>query len=469
VNELNASNFVDILRRRVLQTPPHQNAYTFLGDGETEEVSFTYADLDQRARAIGAMLQSQTAPGARALLLYPPGLDYIAAFFGCLYAGVVAVPAYPPHRARVERALPRLQAIARDARPAIALTTSPIQDILSASAAQTHGLSELHWLATDTIADQLADDWRPPALTGESLAFLQYTSGSTSTPRGVMVSHANLLHNQRMIRQAFAHTEHACIVGWLPLYHDMGLIGNVLQPLYLGVPCILMSPMSFLQSPFRWLQAISRYRATTSGGPNFAYDLCVRKISPEQRATLDLGCWQVAFNGAEPVRADTLERFTAAFAPCGFRRQAFYPCYGLAEATLFVAGGAAEVAPSTHTFQRTALSQGQAILVAGDQPDQQTLVSCGQSWSDQRIEIVAAGTDVACSPGQVGEIWVSGASVAQGYWDRPDETQHTFRATLADGAERVFLRTGDLGFIQNGELFVTGRADCRNFFYIAGQ
>jgi acyl-CoA synthetase (AMP-forming)/AMP-acid ligase II len=452
---------VDLLRWRA-ERQPDQIAYTFLLDGETDEARISYQELDRRARAIGALLQDLNASGERALLLYPPGLDFIAAFFGCLYAGVIAVPAYPPTSARMDRMLPRrLRAIAEDAKPLVALTTTEIQPLGAALAAQDAVFGRFRWLATDTLADDRADGWQPPTISAATLAFLQYTSGSTSTPKGVMLSHGNLLANELMIQQGFGHTEAApeklTIVGWLPLYHDMGLIGNVLQPLYLGAHCVLMSPLLFLQRPLRWLQAISRYRAHTSGGPNFAYELCVQKIAPEKRAELDLSSWKVAFNGAEPVRASTIAAFSEAFAPYGFRREAFYPCYGLAEASLFVTGGLPSEPPVLYSVQAAALEQHRVIPAATDDPGSRVLVSSGRAWLDEQVAIVDPESCRRCAPDQVGEIWASGPHIAQGYLGRPAESSHTFQARIADTGEGPFLRTGDLGFLKDGELFVTGR------------
>lgn len=450
------STLVELLRWRALHQSA-QRAYTFLVDGEAEEVSLTYGELDHQARVIGAQLQRLGAAGERALLLYPPGLEYIAAFLGCLYAGVVAVPAYPPHPARLDRTLPRLQAIVRDAGALVALTTTPILSMFESAAVQMPDFQRMRWVATDTLSDDLAQSWHEPAIGSDTLAFLQYTSGSTASPKGVMVSHGNLMYNQRMIQNAFEHTEHSTVVGWLPLYHDMGLIGNVIQPLYVGFPCILMPPALFLQRPYRWLRAISRYRATTSGAPNFAYDLCVRKITPEQRATLDLGSWDLAYNGAEPIRSETVEQFIATFAPCGFRLEAFYPCYGLAEATLFVSGGLKASRPVLHTVQATALEHHRVVADSPQNKDSRTLVGCGRTWLDQEIIVVDPESLTPCPPDRVGEIWVSGPNIAQGYWNRPEETERTFRAYLADSGRGPYLRTGDLGFLKDGELFVTGR------------
>ncbi len=444
---------VQLLRWRALEQPTRRS-HIFLADGEREEAALTYAELDAQARAIAAMLQAVGATGERVLLLYPPGLQYIAAFFGCLYAGAVAVPAYPP---RMNRSLSRLQAIVHDARAIAALTTASIHARATALTNQAPELQRLHWLVTDELAAGLAADWREPVIDGNTLAFLQYTSGSTATPKGVMVSHQNLLSNERMIRQVFRQTEQSFIVGWLPLYHDMGLIGNMLQPLYLGVPCALMSPLAFLQRPLRWLRAIAHYKATTSGGPNFAYELCVNKIKPEDRATLDLSSWQIAFNGAEPVRADTLERFAATFAASGFRRAAFQPCYGLAEATLLVSGSRTAAEPVIKQVAAKGLEQHRVVAATATERDARSLVSCGGAASGQRVVIVNPDTLVACAPDEVGEIWVAGPGVAQGYWQRDAETERVFQAHRADTGEGPFLRTGDLGFITAGELFITGR------------
>ncbi|MBX3328835.1 MAG: amino acid adenylation domain-containing protein [Nitrospira sp.] len=447
---------VEFARRRAADLVD-RSAYIFLTDGDSEICELTYGELDRRARAIAARLQLLGAGGERTILLYPPGLDYITAFFGCLYAGVVAVPAYPPQR---KRTLGRLRAVLADSGASVALTTAKIRAGVERLSRQDAGIDELRkvqWIETDVPPQNIESTWKQPALTARTLAFLQYTSGSTGSPKGVMVSHENLLHNQRMIQQAFGHTEETTVLGWLPLYHDMGLIGNVLQPLYLGRPCVLMSPIHFMQKPVRWLSAISRYRATTSGAPNFAYDLCVRQISAEERKSLDLSSWSVAFNGAEPIHAGTLDRFSETFGPCGFRREAFYPCYGLAEATLFVAGGGHSSLPVLRAVEKAAMEQGRMAESSRGDGDTYRLVGCGRTASDQQVVIVDPETLSRRSLGQVGEIWIKGASVAQGYWNRPETTSVTFMATTADTGEGPFLRTGDLGVILDDELFVVGR------------
>ena len=451
------TTLVDLLRQRA-ECQADDRAYTFLVDGEAEEVHLTYRELDRQARAIGAWLESQDLKDQRALLLYPPGLDFIATFFGCQYAEVIAVPHYPP---RMNRASSRIQAIAADSGATVALTTDAILARVRPLIDQTPGLKVLRWLSTDQIVhgtDQgYEQQWQRPQITGDTLAFLQYTSGSTGTPKGVMLSHSNLLHNSALIAHAFEHTRSASGVFWLPSYHDMGLVGGILQPLYIGRPNILMAPIAFLQEPVRWLQAISRYRATTSGGPNFAFDLCVRRITSDERAALDLSSWTVAFTGAEPVRVETLERFAEMFAPCGFRPEAFYPCYGLAEATLLVSGGYKTAPPVVRWFDDKSLKANRVVPIAVGESGGRALVGCGQTMPDQRAAIVDPTRLTRMPTGQVGEVWVSGPSIAQGYWQRTDETTETFRAYLQDTGEGPFLRTGDLGFMHDGELFVTGR------------
>lgn len=448
------SSLVDVLQARA-RHQPDKTAYVFLHDGENESARLTYGELDRQARAIAGRLQSLGATGSRALQLQPSGPEFVAAFLGCLYAGVVAVPIHPPQRSKN---FSRLKAIVANAGAEFALTTGYQLADLRKQFANDPNCSALQWLATDEIAADEAFAWNDGAVSPDAVAFLQYTSGSTGTPRGVRVSHSNLLNNQRMIESAFGHSQKTIVVGWLPLQHDMGLIGNVLHPLYIGVPCILMPPTAFLQRPVRWLQAISRYKATTSGGPNFAYDLCTRKITLDQRATLDLGSWEIAFNGAEPVRSATLVRFAATFGPCGFRREAFYPCYGMAEATLIISGGVKTASPVEFTVNGAALEQNRIVASSG-KSDERTLVGCGRALLGQKVVIVDPESCTQCPPDRVGEIWVSGPSMARGYWNRCRETDRTFNAFLADTWEGPFLRTRDLGFLRDGELFVTGRLD----------
>ncbi|MGG6293713.1 beta-ketoacyl synthase N-terminal-like domain-containing protein [Leptolyngbya sp. AN02str] len=447
------STLVELLQWRS-QHQPDQEIYTFLEDGEAASLSVSNQALDRQARAIAATLQGLNASGARVLLLFPPGLDYIAALFGCLYGGAIAVPAYPP---RPNRSLERLQAIAKDAQPLVVLTTSAILPSLKRQATALAELNRLIWIATDEICLQTAEQWQTPFLAPNTLAILQYTSGSTAAPKGVMITHAHALCNLALMRDRFEMTSTSRGVIWLPPYHDMGLVGGLLQPLYVGAPVCLMAPVMFLQKPLRWLQAISHYRSVVSGGPNFAYDLCLQRIAPEDCSNLDLSCWQVAFTGAEPIRAETLERFAATFASCGFRREAFYPCYGMAEATLMITGGNRRSLPVLKPVQKAALTEHRVIPADGDDTESHILVGCGQAVANHSVMIVHPDTQAACGAEQIGEIWVSGASVAQGYWNQPEKTQQIFQARLAQFPDQSFLRTGDLGFLSEGELFVTGR------------
>jgi acyl-CoA synthetase (AMP-forming)/AMP-acid ligase II len=445
--------FSEPLQRRAAQHPDRL-ACAFLLDGENAEVSYTYHELDRQARAIAAFLQSFNKVGERAMLIYPPGLEFIAAFFGCLYAGIIAVPAYPP---RNNRNVLRLEAIVADAQPAVALTMASSLGDLQRWLALNARHAAMRCVATDGCSERGDLRWREPDLRGHSLAFLQHTSGSTGDPKGVKVSHRNLLSNQRIIRKASGHSDRTLMVGWTPLYHDMGLIGNFLQPLYAGGSCVLMAPVAFLQKPIRWLQAVSHYRGTTSGGANFAYEMCVDAITQDQRETLDLSCWEVAYNGAEPIRARTLDRFAAAFEACAFRPEAFYPCYGLAEATLFVTGGPKKDLPSYHQVNAGALGQGKVVDARNEDPIKRVIVGCGRSWLGQKVVIVDPVSLAECQPRRVGEIWIAGPSVAEGFWNRPEETLRCFGAHLSDTGEGPFLRTGDLGYLRDGQLFVTGR------------
>ena len=454
------STFVDVLRYRAAEQPDDM-AFDFLKDDQIAE-HWTYLSLTRAALAVAAKLQSLHLAGARALLLYPPGSMFIPAFLGCLCSSVIAVPAYPP---RPNQKLERLQAIIRDAQALVVLTTaSQLREIQKRFSEFPVLRDELQWLATDEVGSDWRTQWCPPSLTSESMAFLQYTSGSTGTPKGVMVTHGNLLHNLEVIRQTLGTTQATRIVSWLPVFHDMGLVGNVLHPLYVGCPATLLSPVEFLRYPVRWLQAITTYRGTVSGGPNFAYDLCVQRVKDKDLAALDLRTWDIAFNGAEPVRASTLESFLERFGPCGFQHSAFYSCYGMAETTLLVTGGSKEKVPTVKGVDKTALEQNRVVTIQVQEnaPDLRAakLVSCGYPGLDLEVRIVDPATCEPLEEGAVGEIWVSGKSVAAGYWNRPQETQEIFKARLADtlkGIGGVFLRTGDLGCLLQGELFITGR------------
>ncbi|MFD0313329.1 SDR family NAD(P)-dependent oxidoreductase [Streptomyces flavalbus] len=461
-----SESLVDHFRTAFGENPRFQT-FRFLVDGEGEPQRLTNAEVDLRARAIAAVLRERFPVGERALILCPAGLDYMVSFFACLYAGIIAVPAYPPDPAFLKRTLPRLVAVMEDAEPVVILAPAKTVALADSFAEHAPALRDITWVAVDDLDTAAADDWRHPGTRRDDIAFLQYTSGSTSRPKGVMVSHGNLLHNfDAMNGRFFANDPDPHVVSWLPPFHDMGLIFSLLTPAYAGFPVTFMAPYSFLKRPFRWLKALSDTGGTASAAPNFAYDLAVAKVTPQERATLDLSRWRVAANGAEPVRRETLERFSATFAECGFRPTAHGPSYGLAEGTLMVSTGDPENDPVSRDLRPDALAAGTAEDAAPGEPSR-TLMGCGYSVLDQRVVIADPETRTAVPDGTVGEIWVSGASVAHGYWRRGPETEETFRAHLADTGEGPFLRTGDLGFVDGPELYVTGRR--KDVVIIAGR
>ena len=424
-------SLVDLLRTRAAEQPDAP-AFVFLRDGDIEDARLTWSELDRRSRTIAAALQARVPAGSRALLVYPAGLDFIAAFFGCLYAGVIAVPAQPPLGGQAQRGLARLRAIAIDADARILLTTREGRwrpDSEHDVAAP--GRTPIEWLTTDELDLHGADGWRDTRAVPATVAFLQYTSGSTAAPRGVVVTHGNLLHNLGAAFDLATPGPTSLSVSWLPATHDMGLIEGILQPVYRGHMAVLMAPTAFLQRPSRWLSAISTYRATRSGGPNFAFDLATRKVTDDQAAALDLSSWRDAYNGAEPIRSDTMAAFTRRFAHAGFRPSSFRPCYGLAESTLVVSSGRWSA-------------------------DDTSPVSCGRPAGGLTVIAVDPVTGTRCADRVAGELWVSGPSVAAGYWRQSDETARVFEARTADGLG-PFLRTGDLGHIDRGEVVVTGR------------
>ncbi|MCX4854904.1 type I polyketide synthase [Streptomyces canus] len=449
------------LLRHHCEQRPDALAYQFLTSAGTDGESLTYRELDLRARAVAVVLQRDNLLGKPVLLLHPPGLDYIAGFLGCLYAGAIAVPAYPPDTRRFGQTMPRLAAIARDARATHALTTGEISRLVAERRDELTalGLGGLRWLVTDGLDNADADDWRGPGPSGQAPAFLQYTSGSTSAPKGVMVGDDNLMYNLRAIHRRLGHDADSVMVSWLPPYHDMGLIGGILTPLYGGFPAHLMAPMSFVRQPLLWLETLSRTRASTSVAPNFGFEHCVRRITHEQSEDLDLSHWRLALNGAEPVRADTMRQFTDRFAPRGFRESALLPCYGLAEATLMVTGVRAEVTPTVGTFVSQTLGDGTVQPAAeADNRRVTEVVGCGPAVDGVDVVIVDPTTRRRITTGdRIGEIWIAGGSVAHGYWHRPEATRETFRAHIEGEGDAPHLRTGDLGFLRDGDLYVVGR------------
>ncbi|RIX80297.1 non-ribosomal peptide synthetase [Acidovorax cavernicola] len=414
-------------------------------EGSALDTPISYRTLDARVRGLAAHLQQAFAPGGRALIMLDNSDDYVVSFFACLYAGLVAVPVFPPESTR-KRHLGKLEGIAADAGACCVLTHAAIRDAM-ASVADAFAQTVL--IAVDEIDATGADAWRPHTPAATDIAFLQYTSGSTSAPKGVMVTHANLMANMRAIEEGLSVSTSDTFVTWLPLNHDMGLIGGLLQPMHRGAVVALMSPRFFLERPVRWLEAVSRLRATVSGGPDFAYRLCLDRVSDAQLARLDLSCWRLAFSGAEPVRADTLRSFQQRFAPAGFPAEAVYPCYGLAESTLFVTGGHRGTGMVAHAFDKARLAQGSVVR----DDDGVMLVGCGRSVTHHAVRIVDPATLAACADGNVGEIWASGPSLGSGYWNKPEVSQKTF--VVQDGTR--WLRTGDLGFVHDGQLYVAGR------------
>lgn len=429
---------VDILVERAVRQPD-DIAYTFVGEGNDAGLTLTYRELFEQAAGFAALLQKHGLGGERVLLVFKSNAYFVISFFACLLAGAVAVPTAPPRREQLTR---RLRVIAGNSGARAGIPDS--DEVMQAAIGLGH--DDVHWfdirqLCRDDALRARASEWRLPTLTGDSLAFLQYTSGSTGEPKGVMISHGNLMANSRDICEAFGHSPESRGLVALPLYHDMGLIGGVLQPMFVGFPVHVMTPAQFVQRPQRWIQMISRERITTSGGPNFMYDLAVQTVQPEHLEGVDLSSWRVAFCGAEPIRPATVNRFAEKFGAFGFREGAFFPCYGMAESTLFVTGHTLGAPPR---FDRPSA-------------DAQPVIGCGRARQDTRVEIVDPSSGHALADGQEGEIWVQGPSVAKGYWKNPIATVASFNARLADSGDGPFLRTGDLGYRKDGELFVTGR------------
>lgn len=432
-------------------------SFSYNGDG-ADLGELTFADLDSRARSIAADLQSRGASGRRVLVLCRPGLDHIAGLFGCFYAGAIAIPVH-------ERLAPRLTTVVPNAQADFVLATSQTQAKVKAVLDLLVDGRRLQWCLNDAGAGD-ADGWSPTGPDPNSVAMLQYTSGSTTAPKGVVLTHGNLLHNLEAIRQAWQGDEDDLALFWLPQHHDMGLIGGIFNPLNVGCSTVLMSPTAFIKRPMRWLESISRCRATYTVAPNFAFAKCVEDSTAEERARLDLSSLTTVMNGAEPVRAETMRSFADAFAPAGFRPEAFHPVYGLADATLLVSGGSAADLPVMAHVDRGALQEDRVVEAAPALPSTLTLVGCGRVQGGQRVAIVDPETCRERAANEVGEIWLSGPSVAQGYWARPQETEQAFAAFTAGTGAGPYLRTGDLGFLRGGELFITGR--CKDLIVIRG-
>ena len=441
----------DVLRRRAAEQPDDR-VYVFLSDKGAEEASLTFAGLLARSEATAALLAARAAPGSRALLLFPAGLDFLVAFYACLLAGIVAVPMMLPRRRSARDASASILA---DCAPALALTTRAVL-------AGPRGDLALRFPSLPLVA---IDDAPPPGTGGGSLAvpqpddiaFLQYTSGSTSAPKGVVVTHANLMANSRMVHLTCETTRHSAFATWIPLYHDMGLILNALQAVYIGGLCVLLAPVSFMRHPLAWLRAIHDYRAEIAGGPNFAFDLCVSRFRPEEMAGIDLASWKVAFVGGEPVRAETMDRFLATFEPFGFPRPSLRPGYGMAEATLLISGSPRIAGPVLRPISRAAFHDNQ-VRPPQDADDIHRAVGVGPGVEGGDIAIVDPDTLRRLGPDEIGEVWLAGPHIARGYWGNPEATAETFAARIVGEGAAMWLRTGDLGFIDaGGEIFITGR------------
>ncbi|MEY2246718.1 fatty acyl-AMP ligase [Streptomyces sp. BF23-18] len=456
------TTLVELCRYRASRDPDRR-MFAFLENGLEESDSLTLAQLDARARAIGARLSRQAPPGARAVLSYPPGLDFVSAFFGCLYAGLIAVPAPPVLRVGVDDRYARFRAIVNSCRPDVLLSIGSRLNRVDALLKDISTPRRPTAVATDEISETDAYGWNDPGVGPDTIAYLQYTSGTTGPPRGVELTHGNVLHNLSLI---LANGSRATddldrlppVVSWLPVFHDMGLITGVLQPIYVGYDAVLMPPSAFTQHPVNWLRAISDRGAGISSSPGFGYELCLRRVSEEQLRSLDLSAWRIAVVGDEPVRAEMIDQFSAMLAPFGFRREAFFPSYGIAESTVMLSGGPVEPEPVIRRFDAVALAKGK-VQRAGREDEVRRLVGLGQVHPSMTIAVVDPATGEPCASDETGEILASGPSIGAAYWNAPKETARTFSATVGGHEGRRFLRTGSLGFLDGGQLFVTCRVD----------
>lgn len=444
------ATLVDLLLDRARTSPEHGLIY--LADGETQEVQLSHQALHEQARLLAAQLQQRFNPGDRAILLFGEGIDIIPAFFGVLYAGLVAVPLIPP---RPGQPSDDLVALMSDAQPSVLLTTMGFGDYLKPMLHASSVAGDLPMVFTDAPAPDRMPDWSPPAITGESLAALLYTSGSTSLPRGVMMTHGYLLRRLGGLADLLAAVDTSgATVNWLPLQHLMGLFGSVLQPMYMEIQAVVLPTSKVIERPVRWLQAMTRFRAGSSGAPNFAFQMCMDRVEPHDRQDLDLSGWKIAVLSTEAIRIETLDQFAQTYAPFGFKRSAYYMAYGLSEGagTFDVQSGAPK--PITISVDAEALEQGQVRVTPVGSG--RVLVGCGQPMPDQQIVIVDPETSQLRGNDQIGEIWIRGSQVADGYWHQPEATALTFQAHLSSG-EGPYLRSGDLGFFHDRELYIAGR------------
>ena len=447
------STLRDLLDERARERP-HSIAYAFLAGTELQN-QWDYAALRRETAKIAAHLKDRGAARSRVLLIYPQGLEFLAAFFACLCGNVVAVPVPAPEAWNLRRSMPRLRAIAEDAKATLVLTTRKILDLTAALGATAWDFSTMPWIATDELSGDAQSDLGDEPIDPGGLAYLQYTSGSTATPSGVMISHENLMHHLSALHKACGYGD-GVTVNWMPHFHDYGLVQGLLQPLYSGDPCYFMSPMSFLKRPAHWLAAITKYRGTHSQAPNFAYDHCVRRTRPEERDALDLRSWKAAGNAAEPINPRVLDAFAEMFKPFGFRTSTFAPAFGLAEATLLVSSTPLDAGPRILNLDAGALEEGR-IVSARPGDTKRQVVGCGAIVGDTKVAIVDPDTLSRCPADRIGEIWVSDTAVAGGYWNQPERSKEIFDARLSDTGEGPWLRTGDLGFLRDGQLYIAGR------------
>jgi acyl-CoA synthetase (AMP-forming)/AMP-acid ligase II len=442
----------DLLNDRVRQSEKDL-CYTFLVGFEVRN-QWDYSDLYREVAKVGAHLRKIGSIRKRALLVYPQGPDFMAAFLACLSRNVVAVPVPAPETWNLLRTMPRLRAVAEDADAAFVLTTRKIFNMASASGSNLWDFEGTPWIVTDELEEGDNDLGAEP-IDATTPAYFQYTSGSTSSPSGVVITHQNLLHHLGALHKSCGYGD-GVTVTWMPHFHDYGLVQGLLQPLFSGDPCYFMSPLSFLKRPSHWLGAITKYGGTHSQAPNFAYEHCIRRISSEERAALNLGTWRAAGNAAEPINPEVLEKFIETFEPCGFQRAASAPAYGLAEATLLVSSTRLNSGPRVLELDANAVFDGRVTPVGSGHAGRR-IVSCGTLVGDTKVAIVNPENLTKCRADEIGEIWVSDPAVAAGYWNQPTKSQEIFGAYLKDTGEGPWLRTGDLGFLQNEELFISGR------------
>lgn len=463
-----ASTFIELLRWRA-ENQSGKLAYQFLDNGETEGASYTYGELDKRAKSVAAHLQKLIKKGDRVILVFDNDLEYIAVFYACLYAGIISAPLHPPGR---NKSMFRISSVTKDSDAKLILTTAKLRDELREQFSADPVLKDLGWIATDEMTNEHAGEWRDPGIVNNDIAFLQYTSGSTGSPKGVMVTHDNLLYNiySTIYRYGLSELDpkrNDSLVTWAPLFHDLGLIFCTLLPLYGGFPCYMMTPEAFIQRPVRWLETITKYGSTISGAPNFAYELLTNRVSKEEVKTLDLSSWDIAMNGSEPVRAETLEKFAEHFAPAGFKPHYFSSAWGQAETTIIITTTHKDSAPVIKSFDKEKLEKHKVSEIKADDKKSLRLVGHTMNLLDAKVIIVDPKKLTKCREDEVGEIWVSGSTVTPGYFNKPKANKETFQAFTKDTKEGPFLRTGDLGFIQGDQLFITGRY--KDLIIIRGQ